>query len=138
MSRSVDSKHVNEIEVVKLFYVALNGNDIPAALSLLDPQIVRVEFEGTPMGGTYRGLDEMKDHFTKGRSTWAEGICNPEKITSVGNAFVVDVHVRVRLKDKTDWIDGRVADAFAFRDGKISEFRSFEKYEDATKWASHA
>ncbi|QLY25265.1 nuclear transport factor 2 family protein [Bdellovibrio sp. KM01] len=132
-----DSK-LNAIEVVKQFYIALNGNNIPAALSLLDPQIVRVEFEGTPMGGTYRGLDEMRDHFSKGRSTWAEGSCTPEKVTAVGNAFVVDVHVKVRLKDKTDWIDGHVADAFAFRNGKITEFRSFEKSEDAMKWASHA
>lgn len=128
-------KNTNEVEVIKKFYTALNHNQIPDVLKLMDPQIVRVEFEGTPMGGSYRGLEEMREHFIKGRSTWAEGACEPEKIVPVGNKIVVHVHVRVRLKDKTDWIDGRVADAFAFKNGKISEFRSFEKSEDAMKWA---
>lgn len=137
MSKSINSDPLNHTEVVKLFYTALNRNEISDVLSLMDPQIIRVEFEGTPRGGAYRGLDEMREHFSKGRGTWAEGSCEPEKIVPFGNKVVVNVHVRVRLKDKSDWIEGRVADAFAFRNGKITEFRSFEKNEDALKWANH-
>ncbi|MBS1968882.1 MAG: nuclear transport factor 2 family protein [Bdellovibrionales bacterium] len=125
----------NEIEVVKKFYAALNQNDVPAALECLDPQIERVEFEGTPSAGRFRGLSEMSAHISQGRSTWAEGSCNPERFISEGDKVVVLVHVHVRLKNKTEWIDGRVADAFTLKNGKIIEFRSFMKAEEAFKWA---
>ncbi len=129
-------KNANEMEMVRQLYRALNHNEIPDIVKLLDPQILRVEFEGTSMAGTFRGLDEVRTHFIKGRATWAEGACEPEKMVAVGNKVIVSVHVRVRLKDKTEWLEGRVTDVFAFGNGKIIEFRSFEKSEDAMKWAN--
>ena len=45
------------------------------------------------------------------------------------------VHVRVRLKEATDWLEGRIADGFAFRNGRIVEFRSFLERAEALKWA---
>ena len=121
--------------IVVEFYKSLNMNDVEGALKLFAPQIVRVEFEDSPSGGTYRGLTELRDHFIKGRSSWAEGSCSPEEFIVSEDKIVVFVHVHVRLKDKTEWIDGRVADGFAFKDGKIIEFRSFFKNEAALKWA---
>jgi ketosteroid isomerase-like protein len=126
---------VSDIEVVKQFYDTLNRNDIPSALKLFDPQILRVEFEGTPSGGTYRGLSEMEAHISKGRSTWAEGACKPEQFIVESDKVVVLVHVKVRLKEKTEWLEGRVADGFALRNGKITEMRSFLKDEEAFAWA---
>lgn len=123
-------------ETLKELYAAINRNDIPAILNLFDPQIVRIEFEGSPSGGTYRGLNEIKPHFTQARNTWAEGSCTPEKFVTVGDKTIVSVHVRVRLKDKTEWIDGRVTDGFAFRNGKVTEMRSFFENEEALKWAN--
>jgi hypothetical protein len=121
--------------IVTAFYQALNQNDLEAALKLFDPHVVRREFEGSPSGGIFRGLSELKANFTQGRSTWAEGSCSPEEFISCRDKLVVIAHVRVRLKDKTEWIDGHVADGFAFKDGKISEFHSFLKKEEALAWA---
>ncbi|WP_413585628.1 nuclear transport factor 2 family protein [Bdellovibrio sp. HCB274] len=134
---SEDQNHVNWIVTIKQFYAGLNRGDIPAVLKLLDPEIVRVETESFPTPGTYRGLDEMKAHIEKGRSTWAEGGCEPERFTVVDDKVVVFVHVRVRLKDKTDWIDGRIADVFTLKDGKITEMRSFIDREEAMQWAGY-
>jgi hypothetical protein len=39
------------------------------------------------------------------------------------------------LHGATDWIGGRFADGFAFRDGKIVDYRSFGEREDALRWA---
>lgn len=121
--------------LVTAFYQALNQNDVEAVLKLFDAQVVRREFEGTPSGAIVRGLSELKAHFIRGRSTWAEGSCSPEQFIPCGDKLVVIAHVHVRLKDKTEWIDGHVADGFAFKDGKIIEFHSFLKKEEALEWA---
>jgi hypothetical protein len=39
------------------------------------------------------------------------------------------------LKDSTDWIDGRFADGFVFRAGKIIQYRTFGERRDALEWA---
>ena len=122
-------------EVLEQFYAALNRNDLLAITKDLDPEIVRIEFEGLPMAGTYRGIAEVKEHITKGRGTWAEGACEPEAFLESGDRVVVYVHVLVRLKDSTGWVEGRIADGFEFREGKIIEFRSFVERSDALKWA---
>jgi len=120
---------------VRQFYAALNRGDVPGVMEHFSPDIVRVEFEGTPNGGTYRGWAEVQALVVKGRSTWAEGACEPEELFERGDKVVAYVHVRVRLKDSGQWVDGRIADGFAFRGGKMIEFHSFEKRADALKWA---
>ncbi|WP_408098006.1 nuclear transport factor 2 family protein [Peredibacter sp. HCB2-198] len=126
---------MTEIETLKELYAAINRYDIPAILNLFDPQIVRIEFEGSPSGGTYRGLGEIKEHFAQARGTWAEGSCEPEKFVIAGDKIIVFVHVSVRLKDKREWIDGRVADVFTFQNDKVIEMRSFFENEEALNWA---
>jgi len=100
-----------------------------------DPQIVRIEPEGFPTAGTYRGIAEVQEHLTKGRGTWAEGTCEPEKFLTKGDKVVVYLHVWVRLKDSLDWVDGRFADGFVVRNGKITQYLSFGERLDALKWA---
>jgi ketosteroid isomerase-like protein len=122
-------------EAVEQFFAAINCNDMQAITKNFDPQIVRIEPEGFPTAGTYRGITEVQDHVTKGRATWAEGSCEPEKFLVNGHKVVVYLHVRVRLKDSTDWVDGRFADGFVFRNGKITQYISFAERVDALKWA---
>lgn len=116
-------------------YQAINCNDIGCYLKLFDPQIVRIEFQGSPSEGIYRGLAELEANFKRGRDTWAEGSCSPEQFITSKDKLVVLVHVNVRLKDKSEWIDARIADGLKFRDGRIIEFRSFLEKEEALNWA---
>ena len=125
----------NEIEVLEQFFAAINRNDMQGITTYFDPQIVRIEPEGFPTAGTYRGIAEVQEHITNGRGTWAEGTCEPEKFLTKGDKVVVYLHVRVRLKDSTDWVDGRFADGFVFRDGKITHYLSFGEQLDALTWA---
>ena len=125
----------NEIEVLEHFFAAINRNDMHGIITYFDPQIVRIEPEGFPTAGTYRGIADVQAHITKGRGTWAEGTCEPEQFLTNGDKVVVYLHVRVRLKDSTDWIDGRFADGFVFRAGKIIQYLSFGERRDALKWA---
>jgi uncharacterized protein len=67
----------NEIEVLKQFYVAINRNDMPGITQYFDPQIVRIEPEGFPTSGTYRGIAEVQEHVMKGRGTWPREPASP-------------------------------------------------------------
>ena len=125
----------NEIEVLQQFFAAINRNDMQGMTKYFDPQIVRIEPEGFPTAGTYRGIAEVQDHVAKGREAWAEGSCEPEKFLTNADKVVVYLHVWVRLKDSPDWVGGRFADGFVFRDGKITQYLSFGDRLDALKWA---
>jgi ketosteroid isomerase-like protein len=124
-----------KVETLKQFFAAINRNDMQAITEDFDQQIVRIEPEGFPTAGTYRGITAVQEHVAKGRGTWAEGTCEPEKFLANGEKVVVYLHARVRLKDSTDWIDARFADGFAFRDGKIIQYLSFGERADALDWA---
>ena len=122
-------------EILKQFFAAINRNDMQAIVRNFDPQIVRIEPEGFPTAGTYRGIPEVQEHVRKGRGTWAEGTCEPERFLKNGDKVVVYLHARVRLQDSTEWIDGRFADGFVLRDGKIVEYRTFWERAEALEWA---
>ena len=51
-----------ETEALKQFFAAINRNDVEAAMKDFDPEIVRIEPEGFPTAGTYRGVAEVKEH----------------------------------------------------------------------------
>lgn len=125
-------------EILEQFFAAINRNDMQAIVRNFDPEIVRIEPEGFPTAGTYRGIPEVQAHVAKGRGTWAEGTCEPEKFLEHGDKVVVYLHARVRLRDSTEWIDGRFADGFVFRNGKIIEYRSFGERAEALEWAGIA
>lgn len=125
----------SNVAAVRKFYIALNANDIPGILQLVDSQIERIEFEGTPSAGVYRGHAALKAHVLKARATWGEGSCEPRRLIAVDNKVVALVHVRVRLQNSTKWTEGNVGDVFTFRDGNIVEMRSFMKSDDALAWA---
>jgi hypothetical protein len=124
-----------ETQALQQFFQAVNRNDIEAITKDFHPDIVRIEPEGFPTAGTYRGIAEVQEHVRKGRGTWAEGTCDPEKFLANGDHVVVYLHVRVRLRGATDWIDGRFADGFLFRKGKILQYLSFGKRAEALQWA---
>ena len=122
-------------EILEQFFAAINRNDMQAVVRHFDQEIVRIEPEGFPTAGTYRGIPEVQEHVTKGRSTWAEGACVPEKFLEKEDKAVVYLHAWVRLQDSTEWVGGRFADGFVIRSGKIVEYRSFGERAEALKWA---
>ncbi len=124
-----------EIDALQHFYAAVNRNDIEAITRDFDPQIVRIEPEGFPTAGTYRGIPEVQQHVRTGRGTWAEGSCETEGFFVNAEKIVVYLYAWVRLHGATDWTGGRFADGFVFRNGKIIEYRSFGERAQALAWA---
>lgn len=124
-----------EVDALKHFFDAVNRDDMQAITRDFDPRIVRIEPEGFPTAGTYRGIADVQEHVRTGRGTWAEGRCEPEKFLVKGEKVVVHLHAWVRLKDATEWTGGRFADGFVFRNGRIIEYRSFGERAQALEWA---
>ena len=125
----------SETESLRQAYAALNRNDLTGFMEIFDPEIERVEPEGFPTSGTYRGLEAVMAIFSQARSTWAEGSCEPERFLIDGDKVIVYVHVLVRLKDKSDWIDGHIVDVFTWRNDKAIQFRTFAEEKEALEWA---
>jgi ketosteroid isomerase-like protein len=124
-----------EVEALREAYAALNRGDVAGFVKAFDEQIERVEPSGFPMAGTYRGLAAVMEHLAKGRGTWAEGCCEPQRFIAVGDKVVVLIHVRVRLKTEKEWREGRIGDVFTFRHGKAMTFRTFGDEREAFEWA---
>jgi ketosteroid isomerase-like protein len=124
-----------ETEALEQFFAAINRNDMQAVTKDFDPEIVRIEPEGFPSAGTYRGIAEVREHVAKGRDTWAEGTCEPEEFRVNGDKVVVYLHAWVRLKGATEWVGGRFADGFVFRNGRIIQYLSFAERAKALEWA---
>lgn len=124
-----------ETEALRDMYAALNRGDIPAAVAAFDPQILWDESALHAEGGTFRGLTDVTALFARSRATWAEGGCEPERFIVAGDKVVVFIHVRVRLKQNEEWVEGRHADAYTFRNGKVVQMRIFLDRQEALQWA---
>lgn len=125
----------NEVDALRQFYAAVNRQDSEAIGAHFDPQIVQVEPPGFPTAGTYRGAAEVSAHVQRGRATWAEGSCGTEGFFVKDNKVVVYLYAWVRLHEASEWIGGRFADGFVFRDGLITEYYSFGERGHALAWA---
>ena len=65
------------IDTVKRIYSSLNRNDVSGYLSFVDANIDRNE----TFGSHCHGVEELKLNLSSGRDRWAEGSCEPEKLT---------------------------------------------------------
>ena len=124
-----------ESEALKEAYAALNEGDIPSFVKDFDEDIEWIEFAESPDAGTYRGRATVEAHATQARATWAEGRCEPERLVVAGDKIVVLVYVHVRLKHETEWREGRIADVYTFRNGKVIHMRNFFERAQALAWA---
>ena len=111
--------------------------ETPGTLRGLMRELSHEDAEWKPAPDRF-SVAEVLAHISRGRGTWAEGTCEPEKFLVNGDKVVVYLHVRVRLKDSTEWIDGRFADGFVFRAGKIIEYLTFAERAQALEWAGVA
>lgn len=124
-----------EIAALRAAYAAFNRGDIEAAVQPLSPDIVWIEPQEFPGGGTYRGRDGAKQYLQQSRAGAAEVISEPERFILSGDRIVVFVHARVLAKPGEAWQDIRLADVYTFRGGKAVQMRAFADRKEALRWA---
>lgn len=103
-------------------------------VTMFDPQIEWIEPAGYSEE-TYRGRAALQAHLSQARAKWAEGGCEPERFVVAGDKIVVFLHVHVRRKGRTEWVDGRHAAVYTFRNGKATEMRIIDDPQQALEWA---
>jgi ketosteroid isomerase-like protein len=138
MTSFQQSASERDIEIIRQIYYGINQNDIDAVVNLMDVDIMRIEPEDFPTAGTFWGHHDVRQHLIKGRSTWAEGGCEPVDFFTAGNKIVVTVHIKVLLKDHSEWIDAWIADGFILKNGLVTAFHSFSNNKKAFEWAGIA
>jgi ketosteroid isomerase-like protein len=116
-------------------YAAFNRGDIDTAVRFLDPQVEWIEPTEFPGGGTYHGVEGAKQYLAQSRAGAAQVISEPERFISADDRIVVFVHARVLPKDSNTWQDMRLADVYAFQNGRATKMRAFASREDALRWA---
>jgi uncharacterized protein len=126
-----------EVEALQAAYAALNRGDIDGIVRAFDPQITWIEPAHLGGSGIYRGLEVVREHFTRARANWAEGSCEPERFVLNGDRILVFLNIHVRLKDEAEWREGRHAAAYTFRNGKAVEMRIIEDEQEALAWVGH-
>lgn len=62
----------DQIVAIKAAYAALNRGDVEGIVKDFDPETVRVEFDGSPTGGTYLGMEAVRRHVVAGLHDDAE------------------------------------------------------------------
>jgi ketosteroid isomerase-like protein len=124
-----------EIAALRAAYAAFNRGDIEAAVQPLSPDILWIEPQEFPGGGTYHGRDGAKQYLKQSRAGAAEVISEPERFIVSGDRIVVFVHARVLLKPGEAWQDIRLADVYTFRGGKAVEMHAFADRTEALRWA---
>jgi ketosteroid isomerase-like protein len=124
----------NEIEALRKTYAAHNRKDVGAAVEIFDPEVTWIEPSHYPEGGEHHGIEAVKALLTRALAKWAEGECTPERFVAVGDKVLVVVHIHVRGKGKTDFIDGEHGSVYTFRNGKAIEMRIFDETPDAFEW----
>lgn len=118
------------------FFDAINRFDLDAVRQLCSSEVVRTEPSDFPTPGTYRGIEEVIAHLSRGRGTWEEGTCSPESLVVLGDLVVANLYVDVKVKDRADRVVGRFADVLKFADGKVVEFHTFGDRQVALNWAT--
>jgi len=124
-----------QTDALRETYAALNRNDIEATVKAFDPEIAWIEPAEYTGGATCHGRAAVAAHLSRARGTWAEGGCEPERFIVAGDKIVVFIYVRVRLKNETEWREGRHAAVYTFRNGKAIEMRIFDDEHRALEWA---
>lgn len=112
-------------EVIESFYDKLARNDIPGLWALYAPDLTYTVTGTTPLSGTFRGLDEIREKlFVPVFSKVKELVLTPDRLIVDGGTVVALVRGQGKTADGKPYAN-RYAFVFEVRDGKITEVTEF-------------
>ena len=103
------------LEVIRVFFGALEREDFPAALRLFDPEV-----EWSTAEGDYRGLLGVTDSFAEWMEPWDEHKIEAEEFVECGDDQVLaTIHLTARGEHTGMEVDQHFFQVYTLRDGKI-------------------
>lgn len=111
-------------DVLRKGYAAFASGDIPAVLAVFSPDIVWTSPPTLPMGGVFRGHDEVLGFFQSLGGYYAELAVEPGRFIESGDDVVVLGQVRARTLSGTA-IEEPFVHVWTMRDGRAVQFQEF-------------
>jgi ketosteroid isomerase-like protein len=126
-----------KVAIVRRIYAALAAGDWDAAIELAGSDVELVAAEQSPLAGTYRGHEGVREFFRRVFEIWDEREFRrrPEELKVVGDNVVATVRVHARFKGSGIELDERWADLWTVREGKVTRVEVFTDPAHALKAA---
>jgi ketosteroid isomerase-like protein len=123
------------IENLRRGYGAFSRGDIQGAVAAIDPDpdILWSEPVDFYAGGTYRGPQGVAAYLTLSYTASEKVQCLPEEILEAGDKIFVLVHFQSWPKGGGQMREGRIADVYTLRDGKVIQMQAYSDPEEARK-----
>jgi uncharacterized protein len=120
------------LDVVRRFYAALSRGDVPAVVSLLDPQVEWTEAERFPYyGGTWHGPQAVVDNLLRPLAAdWDSFSVEPDEFIAEGDRVVSLGTYSGTLKKTGRPFSAAFAHAWTVRGDKLARF---DMYTDTAK-----
>ncbi len=113
-------------EIIRNLYGAFDRDDLPAVLGVLDPEVVWIEAEGFPYGGSYTGPDAVvREVLAKLGTEWDDFNAVPRQFVAEGDTVVALGEYRGRYKATGKGFTAPFAHVWTLRGGKVVKFRQY-------------
>jgi uncharacterized protein len=120
---------VSNVQLVRDWYAALAGGDVPAALGVMDPNIEWREAEGhpyQPTGEPWYGPDAVVQNLlVKLATEWDGFAVDAREFHDAGPVVVVEGRYTGTYKGTGKSLDCQVCHVWKVRDGKLASFQQF-------------
>ena len=123
------------VEVVRRFYAAWSGDELPGPTELMNPEIEYVNPDRAVEPGTRRGLAAFSRAVEKVFEGWETWQMEPEQFRAVGDQVAVVVRYRARGRGSGVEVEGRESALWTVRDGKVVRYAWFHGPADALEAA---
>ena len=124
------------LELARRGVETFNSGDLHAIAELWTDDIT-IDFSASrsPYAGVYSGKEEARRFMEEARDTWDELRWEPGEIVEVGpDEVLVDNVMRARGRGSGVEVEGRGAQLWTVRDGRLAHLRLFQSREEAEEW----
>jgi ketosteroid isomerase-like protein len=127
--------HEHIVENLRHAYDAFSRGDIQGAVDAVDPDpnILWTEPPEFYAGGTYHGPQGIAEYLNLSYKSSEKVQSLPEEIIEVGDKIFVLVHFLAWPWDGSQKREGRIADVYTVRDGRIVQMQAYSDPEEARK-----
>ena len=123
------------VEVVRRFYAAWSGDELPGPTELMNPEIEYVNPDRAVEPGTRRGLAAFSRAVEKVFEGWETWHMEPEQFRAVGDQVAVVTRYRARGRGSGVEVEGQESALWTVRNGKVVRYAWFHKPADALEAA---
>ncbi len=118
-------------ELVREIIDALNRGDVTAILARVHPDFEWRTLDSSPIGGTYRGHDEVRRYVEDWLATFENVRIEVDEVTEAGDEVLVVVRGHGRGRGSGVEVNNHFCQVWAVREGGAAGMREYQTREEA-------